>query len=132
MKRPVDPAGCVENPVAPDRDAANSRKGFPHLLGRARPAHRLHRQGREDPVAGVHFQSYGGEPTRSDCGATHRSGQLRRIGAGEHRGDEPGRLPVGRQREHHGVEHHALAQQFAAHQLRTRFQVAKRRYSIMK
>ena len=43
MKRPVDPAGCVENPVAPDRDAANSRKGFPHLRGRARPAHRLHR-----------------------------------------------------------------------------------------
>ena len=43
VKRPVDPAGGVENPGAPDRFAASSTEGFPHLLGRARPAHRLHR-----------------------------------------------------------------------------------------
>ena len=40
--------------------------------------------------------------------------------------DEPGRLPVGLQRETRGVAQHALAQQVAAHQPRTRFQVVER------
>ena len=39
----MDPAGGVENPVAPDRDATSLREGFPHLLGRALPAHSLRR-----------------------------------------------------------------------------------------
>ena len=37
VKKPVDPAGGVENPVAPARDATSLREGFPHLLGRAHP-----------------------------------------------------------------------------------------------
>ena len=45
VKRPVDPAGGVENPGAVDRSAAGLGEGFPHLLGRAHPAHRLHRPG---------------------------------------------------------------------------------------
>ena len=43
VKRPVDPAGGVENPGVADRDATSLGEGFPHLLGRAWPAHSLHR-----------------------------------------------------------------------------------------
>ena len=41
--KPVEVAGGVENPLTPDRPAACSPEGSPPLLGRARPAHSLHR-----------------------------------------------------------------------------------------
>ena len=37
VKRPVDPAGGVENLVVSARSAATSPEGFPHLLGRHSP-----------------------------------------------------------------------------------------------
>ena len=54
VKRPVGPAGGMENTVAPDRSAASPPDGFPHLPGRARPAHRLHRHDgcRARPIGG--------------------------------------------------------------------------------
>ena len=55
------------------------------------------------------------DPTKSDVSV-----------AGERLVDEPGRLPVGLQRETRGVAQHALSQQVAAHQRRTRFQVVDR------
>ena len=45
--------------------------------------------------AGVHFQSYGGEPSLPDCIAAHRAREVGRIGAADRRVDEPGRLSVG-------------------------------------
>ena len=39
----MDPVRGMENSVAPDRPAAWSPEGCPPLIGRARPAHRLHR-----------------------------------------------------------------------------------------
>ena len=67
VKKPVDPAGGVENPVAPARDATSLREGFPHLLGRAHPAHSLHR-----PDRGLSEYTIDGPPLhvpgrREDC-----------------------------------------------------------------
>ena len=83
VKRPVDPAGGVENPEAPDRSAASLREGFPHLLGRARPAHRLHRRGgglflknhKRPPLRGPASREVGGSTparSRSDCQGSPR------------------------------------------------------------
>ena len=88
--------------------------------------HRKHRQGDEGAGAGVHFQGHGGEPPLPNCIATHRPREVGRIDAGERRVEEPGRLPVSLQRNGHGVEQHALSQQFAPQRARTRFQVVER------
>ena len=58
--------------------------------------------------------------------ASHRSREVGCISGGERLVDEPGRLPVGLQRDARGVKQHALSHQVAAQQPRTRFQVVQR------
>ena len=87
------------------------------------PVHRKQRQGEEDARAGVHFQGQGAEEPLPGCIAAHRPREAGRIGGGERRADEPGRLPVGLQRNLHLFEQHAAAHQSAAHLHRTRFQI---------
>ncbi len=45
VNRPVDSAGGVETPWHRMGSLLAHLRGFPHLLGRARPAHSLHRPG---------------------------------------------------------------------------------------
>ena len=52
--------------------------------------------------------------------ASHRPHEVGRIGGGERLVDEPGRLPVGLQRDPHGIAWHALPHQVAPHQPRIR------------
>ena len=77
-------------------------------------------------LPGVHFQGYGAEQPLPHRIAAHRPREGGRIGGGERLVDEPGRLPVGLQRDARGVEQHALPHQVAAQQARTRFQVVER------
>ena len=92
----------------------------------ASPIHRKHRQGREDAGAGVHFQGHGGKPPLPKYIAAHRSREVGRIGYRERLVDEPGRLPVGLQRNLHLFEHNAPAHQSATHLYRFRSQVVDR------
>ena len=102
------------------------RKVQGRLRAAASPIHGKQRQGEEDAGAGVHFQGHGAEPSPAGCIAAHRPREVGRIGGGERRINEPGRLPVGRQRNRHLFEHGTRAQQFATHLHRFLFQVVDR------